>query len=66
MDFEKIDKKSKHSSGKTGSNNTIIKNLCGKFEYNVDDTLVFVNYTKENNTRYKWNVLRVHNNNESP
>jgi hypothetical protein len=72
VDFEKIDKKSKNSSGKTGSTNTIIKNLCGKFEYNDDGTLVFVNYTKENNarahinmnnTRYKWNVLRVHNNN---
>ena len=76
MDFEKIDKnKCKNSSGKTGSTNTtIIKNLRGKFEYNVDGTLVFVNHTKENNarahinmnnTRYKWNVLRVHNNNES-
>ena len=54
MDFEKIDKnKSKNSSGKTGSTTTttIIKNLCGKFEYNDDGTLVFVNYTKENNAR---------------
>ena len=33
VDFEKIDKnKCKNSSGKTGSTNTIIKNLCGKFE----------------------------------